>query len=535
MKKKLRGVTLLVAVLTLPLALSACTSAEQEALAQNTVVLAAQGEVPPMDPHRMTGTIGLRVSDAIFETLVREDLASESDGAAQILPALASDWSLSEDGRVYDFTIRSGVQFHDGTELDAAAVQLNFDRILDEESPVYSELAAANMSYLTRWIERTEATDADTVRVELNAPFPDFLRLLNDRRMGIIGPELLKQGDEAAIARSPIGTGPFMSEGGIEQGRNITLTRFDEYWRGPANVENLLFTSIADANTMVSALQTEQIDIILNAGAGQISQLERTPGVEVQYPAPANSYFIRLNTRAAGTDNVLVRQALNFAVDREGIAAATNDQTEPLTGAIPVGNSAWNDSVNDLYSYDPDRARELLAEADVTLPLRISIMAPSEGPGFSQSREVMTLLQQNFLDVGIELDVQFVEFTSMVAIEGPGYTQDVHGSFNGWTTGADSAYWLENMFSPDLLPPKGVNRGWYENPELRGLFASARAEQDENARSESYRAAGSIITSDAPWVFLYQDRLPRAFSERIEGISETPSVYVDYWQLSKLP
>lgn len=527
---------------TIPMVLTACTSsgggqgnggADDSLGTSEVIVLAAQGEVPPLDPHRMTGTVGLRVVDAIYDTLVRENLKNSSKGPAQIEPALAENWTVSEDGLTYNFEIREDVLFHDGSELNADAVKLNFDRIADEGSSVFSETAAANMKFITRWIDKYEVTENGELAVTLSQTFPEFVNLLGDRRMGIISPLLLDESDDDQIASTPIGTGPYHA-GTIEQGKDIVLDRNSDYWRGEPLTPQLLFTTISDANTMVSALQTGQIDVILNAGSGQIAQIQGDDAYTIQYPEPANSYFIRLNTEAnVGTDDVLVRQALNYAVDRDSIATIMNDQATPLTGAIPGGNSAWDESVNSKYDYDPAKAKALLEEAGVSTPLEISLLAPSEGPGFSQSRAVMSLVQEDFAEVGVELDIQFMEFTAQIALEGPGYTEDINGSFNGWTTGADLAFWLENMFSPDLQPPAGTNRGWYENEDLGNKFSEGRAELDDNARAEIYREAGEIIDEDAPWVFLYQDRLPRAFVAEISGPVETPSVFFDYATLNK--
>src|SRR5699024_3020025 len=124
-------------------------------------------------------------------------------------------------------------------------------------------------------------------------------------------------------------------------------------------------------------------------------------------------------------------------------------------------------------------------------------------------------------------------FTSLVALEGPGYNDDVNGSYNGWTTGSDMAYWLENMFSPERQPPEGTNRGWYDNPELGEKFNEARSELDDDTRADLYREAAQIIEEDAPWVFLYQDRLPRILSSDVSGPVEAPSIYFDYTTLSK--
>lgn len=530
---------LLTGLLVLPLLLSACggdngnEGEETSSGAGDTIVLAAQGEVPPIDPHRLTGTLGLRISDAIYDTLLRENVTEPSDGLAELQPALAEDWTVSDDGTVFEFWIRDGVTFHDDTPLDAEAVKLNFDRLMDEGSSVYSEEAAANMGFVTQWVDSTEVTSNGTFMVTLTEPFPEFANLLADRRAGIVSPALLESADDDQIAATPVGTGPYISDG-ISAGEDITLDRNSEYWRGEPLTPQLLFTSMADSNTMVSAMETDQIDIIMNAGATQVSRLGENDAFTVQYPDPANSYFLRLNTQADNaTNDVDFRQALNYAVDREAIAEVMGGQSRPVYGAIPAGNSAWSEDMETLYTYDPDQARELIEESDLSTPVNISLLAPSGGPGFSQSNEVMSLIQQNFADVGVELDIEFMEFTSLVALEGPGYESDVNGSYNGWSTSVNLAYWLETMFSPERQPPEGFNRGWYDNPELGEKFDEARSETDDEERAALYREAASIINEDAPWVFLYQDRLPRILTSDISGPVEAPSLYFDYATLDK--
>src|SRR5699024_7048230 len=143
--------------------LSACAGNDEAGNdTSNTVVLAAQGEVPPVDPHRLTGTIGLRISDAIYDTLVRENLTETGDALSDIEPALAEEWTVSDDGMVFEFSIREEISFHDQTPLTAESVKLNFDRFTEEDSPVYSDEAAANMGFIAQWVESTETTSDNT-------------------------------------------------------------------------------------------------------------------------------------------------------------------------------------------------------------------------------------------------------------------------------------------------------------------------------------------------------------------------------------
>ncbi|HEU4808933.1 MAG TPA: ABC transporter substrate-binding protein [Homoserinimonas sp.] len=512
--------------------LAGCSATVGEAPADDDAVLivGSESEIPSLDPHTINGTVGLRVTDAMYETLLKEDLRTETKSAAEVVPGLASEWEVSEDGLSYTFTIREGVTFHDGTELTAEAVLANFDRLLNEESPLYSEVAAANMTFLTRYISEVTA-DEGTVTLTLKARFAELPRLLTDRRMAIISPTALEAEGEN-IGKAPVGTGPFTIDE-VAQGQQLEFTRNEDYWNGRPGLAGIIFVTIQDPTTMATSLETGEIDAILIAGSEQVERLSGNPNVVVQYPDPANQYFIRFNTEAAPTDNVKVRQALNYAVDRKAIAALLNDQVKPVYGAIPVGSEAWDESIDPPYEFDPEKAAELLEESGVTLPLELDIFSPSSGPGFTAAKDIMSLVQQDLAAIDVNLNVEYVEFTSMIALESPGYKPEVNGSFNGWSTGADSSFWLERMFGPDQVPPNGVNRGWYVNDDLRSIFEEGRETVDADDRGSVYREAGEIITEDAAWLFMFQNRLPRIFNANVHGIVETPSTFIDYSNVTK--
>lgn len=515
------------------LAVSACgpgnfNTAENE----NVLIVAAQSEVPSLDPQSINGTVGLRITDAIYDTLVREELGSTTKEATAIEPFLAESWTVSEDGITYLLVIREGVTFQDGTLLDAAAVHKNFERLLNPDASFYSSTAAANMGFLTRWIKDTEVRSDQELAITLKKPFVELPRLLKDRRMGIISPTAIEQKTEQELAIHPVGTGPF-STTGVAPGESIRLDRFDAYWRGAPKLESMVFVTIQDPGAMATAMQTRQVDLILSAGAQQIAQLSNDEGITVQFPDAANEYFVRLNTKSGPTANRQVRQALNFAINRDAIETATDGQARPLYGALPIGNTLWQSDFESVYSYSADRARELLSSAGYGDGFSLKVYAPSAGPGFSQSKQIMALVQQDLAAVGVDLSVEYMDFTTLVSVEGPGYVDGIAGSYNGWTTGADNAYWLETMFSPALTPPAGANRGWYLNEQVGAMFTSARGMVNEDARRSLYLEVVEQIDEDAPWIFLYQDRLPRMYLTQVEGINENPSAFVDYAVISK--
>ncbi|WP_210486289.1 ABC transporter substrate-binding protein [Microvirga antarctica] len=492
-----------------------------------SIIIGSEGAVPPLDPHRMTGTPGLRVIDAIFDPLIREDLSKPTDTAPQLKGGLAESWSVSADGLTYTLVLRKGVKFHDGTEFNAAAADVNFARMMNKESPVFDSRAAGNMTFLTRWIKSTKVVDPSTFQVVLKEAFSGFPRLLSDRRVGMISPAAIEQHKGDQLGLRPVGTGPF-TLAAFQQGQQLTLPRNASYWGQKPALDQIVFRPMTDPTAMAIAMQTGQIDIIPSASSQQVAQLKVDPSLQVQYAEPANQYFVRLNARAELTKNPQFRQALNYAINRDSLAALLDGQVTPATGPVPAGNELPRDPSTAPYSYDPAKAKQLLATAGIATPARIKILAPNSGPGFGQASQIIALLQQDLKAVGIDLQPQFLEFATLVSTEGPGYKDDVQGSFNGWTTGADSTYWLERMFSGAQQPPSGVNRGWYENPEVDRLFAAARGESDDAKRNALYRQAAALIATDAPWIFMYQDRLPRVLRARVTGIVPARSVFFDY-------
>lgn len=490
-----------------------------------TIVIVAEATTPPLDPHRMTGTIGLRIVDAIFDPLVREDMSKETTGAPEIKPALAESWRISPDGKTYSFTLRK-TTFQDGSPVDAAAVKKNFDRLMDKASPVYDERAARSLVLVTALIDSTGAPDDRTFLISLKQPFAGLLRLLTDQRMSIISAKALEQYKGDDLALHPVGTGPYKLDT-LESGGKVELARNDAFWGGKPKLDRIIFRPVYDPTTAATELQTGQVDMIASAGSQQIEQLKGKKGVTVQYPEPANLYFVRFNLKISPTDNAQFRQALNYAINRDAIATLVNGQMSPIYGSVPKGNEIYEKGIAAPYAYNPAKAKEMIAASGVPTPITLKLMVPISGPGNAMARQIFALIQQDLKAAGVEVEAQYLDFTAMISAEAAGY-KNVHGSYNGWTTGTDAEYWFERMFSGEQQPPRGVNRGYYANPKVDALFTSGRGEGDDAKRHAMYREAAKIIADDAPWLFLYQDRLPRLLGPRVTGVIAAPSVYFDY-------
>lgn len=489
-------------------------------------VIGSDAAIPTLDPHRANGTPAIRVIDALYDPLVREDLTVVSNSAQPLIGGLAESWTISPDGLTYRFKLRPGVKFHDGTELDAEAVQLSFARMLDTASPVYDERAASNMRFTLRWVASTAAAEPMVFEIKLKSPFSGFLRALSDRRLAVISATALKSMKPDEIGLRPAGTGPF-TIASFRQGQNIEMKRNEQFWGKKPAVSSLIFRVIPDPTSLAVAVQTGQVHVLPSASPEQVAQLSTEKSLQIQYPEPPNVFYYRLNLRGKYTDNKLFRQALNYAVNRDNIAILMNKQVKPIGNPVPIGNEVSSEGLPS-YSYDPQKAKQLLSQAGITTPIELTFMAPANGPGFSQAPQMMSLVQQDLEAVGIKMKIQLLEWTTWLNTEGPGYKPELNGSLTGWTTGTDAGYWFERMFSGQQMPPAGVNRGWYANATVDDLFNRARAEQDDKKRSDLYREAAKLITDDAPWLFLYQDRAPRVLSSRISGIKGARSVLLDY-------
>lgn len=500
------------------------------AMAQAPLIIGVEQSIPTLDPHR-AGTTGiLRIVDAIYDPLIREDL-SVPGVAPELKPALAESWSASPDLKKYTFKLRSGVKFHDGEPLTAAGVKLNFDRVIDKTAPFYDAKGAATTSAISVWIDSTEAVDDSTFVINLKEPFSGLPRLLTERRMAIISPKSIRElpGDE--LSQHAMGTGPFKVASRTDQQINLEVNK--DYWGEAPKAEQIIFVTINDPSTMSASLTSGQIDMIWSASPQQVFQVKDNPAFSVTFPDNSNLYFIRLNTRAKPLDDIRFRQALNLAVDREAIAVLLDNLVIPIGGPVSRTNESFDESLPQ-YGHDIERAKALIAELGAQNLPPLKVMVPSSGAGFAQSRDIISQIQQDMRAVGVTLEPQLMDLNTVVATERPGYQGDEYaGTLSSWSSGSDTSYWVERMYGTNQQPPAGANRGWYSNPKVDSLLADVRSEVDVAKQKSIMKDVLQAITDDAPYIWLYQDRAPRITSKAVEGLSPGASIYLDYLTIHK--
>ncbi|MDR7481540.1 MAG: ABC transporter substrate-binding protein [Armatimonadota bacterium] len=498
-----------------------------------TLVIAWEADPGVLVPGLSTGGATVRALVLMYDSLVHEDLTKPAGqvDSPPITPGLAERWTISPDGMTYTFTLRRGVKFHDGTEVDAEAVKFNFDRAIDERHPFFdATLRSINFSLVGyRVIKETRVVDRYTFQLLLTEPFPSLLRNLATRTTGIVSPTAIRRLGKDRFALAPVGSGPFKF---VEQERGVkvVLERNPDYWGGAPLLDRVVIRPIIEAASRVAALVAGEVDVMVVIPPDSVHQLRFNRSIQVAFAGPPHIWFWMLNCRATPTRDRRVRQALNYAVNREGLVKDILRNTATVArGPFPPGNPGYAKDNVAGYTYDPARARRLLAEAGFPQGFEMKCFYPASGTGMMVPTPMNEYIQANLRDVGVRVSFDVLEFGAFIAKARLGLDDETGALQTSWSS--NDPWWLESMFHSDLHPPKGNVRTWYKNPEVDRLLDQARRELNEARRLQLYRQAEKIIVDDAPWIFVCHDRSPIAYRAKVQNFVAPPSWNFDLRQV----
>lgn len=322
------------------------------------------------------------------------DRLTQAVAGPAIEPMLAESWTYSSDGLSADFVLRTDATFHDGTAVDAHAVVESLNRARDSNQRSSSALTM---------ISDVQSLSDDKVRITTSRPAADLPSLLSSTNAAIVNPKVMS--GQIDISTQDAGSGPY----GFDQvrlGDRIVYKRFDGYWDKDAQKSATLeVVGIGDSNARLNAFRSGQVDVIL-AKAGQTRDLEalaKQPQFKMKAYTPAQFYAVQLDIGQSGLEDPRVRQALNYAIDRDGInAALLSDVCAPTSQPLQEGFAGYDPSLDNLYSYEPAKASALLKEAGVPTDLRLKIMVTA---GLSPQTEMATVIQAQLAEVGVAVDI----------------------------------------------------------------------------------------------------------------------------------
>jgi ABC-type transport system substrate-binding protein len=467
--------------------------------AANAIVFGVGTDVDELDPRTTDTQEGYIASANIYDCLVLYDL-----GATTIRPGLAESWEISDDGLVYTFKLRQGVKFHDGAPFNADAVVTWYNSI--DEGASGSQYDAVRMVYMadfiTDWIDSVEAVDESTVRMTLPTPYSPLLANLAIPIASIISPTAIAAGLDS-VSVNPSGTGAFRLARPEDWTRDsqLVLEANPDYWGGAPKVEQFIIKIVPEGSTRLQQVETGELDIAWALTPEDVERARENPDLVVVEDAGLNTNAVQMDVMKEPFTSKEVRQALNYAVNKDELSEGLyNGNMVTAGGLLPPVDWAYNPDLKS-YPYDPDQARELLAEAgyDEGNPLTFTFMAYTIPRGYNPVGDrLATAIQEYWSEVGVQANIQTEEWTQ--------YRDDRRAnkfqcSLAGWQgDNGDPDNFLYTFFSSASIGAENYSR--YENPEVDDLLNQAKEVSDQEERKALYQKAEQIIVDDAPWVFL---------------------------------
>ncbi|GLU50322.1 ABC transporter substrate-binding protein [Nocardiopsis ansamitocini] len=444
----------------------------------------------------------------IYETLTRYN--SETSA---VEPLLATEWSRSDDGTTWTFTLREDVTFHSGAPMDATAVKDAIERTIDKGS---------GAAYLWDPVESISAPDASTVEFELSYAAP--LDLISSASYGAYVYEI-PSSDEDFEAVS-FGTGPYTVESWRPGDENeLALTQYADYWKGweGPHYEKVLYRVVSQPSTAAQLMESGQAHYVQSMPAQLLDGLRDDDTVTVTDTTSWQNLFGLLNTEKAPLNDPLVRRAVAHAIDYAELIDTSEGVFVESDGVIPEGLLGHQDDAG-LLGHDPGAAEELLREAGYGDGEQLSLeLTYTEGD--EDIATMVSLMQSQLADVGVELGVEALPWDSAQwprALEAdPEDRQDILLMY-WWPDDPQPISWYQNLFRTE--EESVFNLAYYSNPELDALIddVGAVTATDEDGAAQMYRQMQEILVEDSPALFLGTRRYLRAVSTGVGGFVDNP-------------
>jgi peptide/nickel transport system substrate-binding protein len=470
------------------------------------------------DPVRATDSESIEVIDILYEGLV-----GWRPGSTDIEPRLATSWAVSDDGRTWTFLLRPHVRFHDGTALDAQAVVFSFERLLVKGHPF--EIVDGGKYWRSMLADVEQVTAVGPLKVEIHVRRKYTPLLDNLAKFSIVSPAAVAKWG-SAFPEHPIGTGPFLFEDWAK-GSQVIVRRNLLYWGVPARLNQIVFQVVGDARQRLINLESGSVDLATAIIPDEQPFVELHPDLVLHHTSGNNVSYLALNANHPPFDDVRVRRAANFAVNKEPIVKL-GFQGRATAADSPLPPSLWAyHSPVAQYGYDPIAAKRLLAEAaadGVFDPNRTyRLYAPSTPrPYLPQPERVARYIQASLGQAGIRTRLVLQPYAAHRAAVQRG-EHDL-GLF-GWVgdTGDPDNFLMVLLSSKQAEGEVAQNIAFYRNAEVDQLLLEAQAESDPRKRTALYARIQDQIAADAPWVPIAHSELVVAGRVELVNVVLSPT------------
>ncbi len=504
--------------------------------ASETLIFAISVDVDQLDPG---DTSFSQVVNNIFESLVKF-----KEGTTSIEPCLATSWEISADGQEITFHLRKGIKFHDGTDFNADAVVFSFARQYDLNHPYHQYGKWGMWKYLFYDVERMEKIDDYTVKLVLKRPNVSILTSLALYRVSIVSPTNAEKYQEDAF-KNPCGTGPFKFVEWVKDD-HVTLEANKDYWQERAKLDKLIFKVIPDPSARLMALEVGEVQGMEFPNPADFDRIKDNKDLVLMTQPGMNVGYLMMNTGYGYIDEnkngirdldseplvktpgyfepltkKKVRQAINMSIDKQSIVDNIYMGTAvKAKNGMPPFMLGYNDDIED-YPYDPERAKELLAEAGYPDGFEVTLyVMPVPRPYMLDPLKIGEAIQSYLTAVGINIKFYQVDWSSYLQETKDGKHQIC---LLGWTGDNGDPDNFMNIYDANRASiGMAQNRAFYINDTVDELLSVALATYDDEKRATYYKKIQEMVHEDAAWVYLVHSTQNLVYRNSIKGFILSP-------------
>ena len=473
-----------------------------------TLVVGVADNLTTLDPPNANDTLSAGAMRNIYQGLYG------FDEKMQLEPLLATSYEANADATQFTFHLRKGVKFHDGTDFNAEAVKINIDRVRDTKVPTKRQS-------LVSMVDHVEVIDPLTVKVVLKEPFGAMVNNLAHAGLFMISPAALqKYGKD--IDRNPVGTGPFVFK--KWSGDLFETVKNPNYWReGYPKVDGVTFKSVPENGSRIAMLQAGEAAFVYPLPSELAPVVTANKTLEVVKVPSIIIRYVAMNTMKKPFDDVRVREALNYAIDKNAFCKVVyGGYCKPAEGPVPDLLKYSSAVQKGGWPYDPKKAKALLAEAGYPNGFETEMFSKNN----STYIRAMQFLQQQMAQVGVKLTVTpleaGVEAQRIWSVAEP-KDATVQMQYGGWSASTGDIDWaLRPLFYGKGFPPKLFNVAYYKSEATDTGIEAGIATADDAKRTSEYQAVQKQIWTDAPWIFLTDDEILVGQTKSLTGAFAAP-------------
>jgi len=471
------------------------------ARASSDLVVAVSDNLTGLDPADLNDNISQAAARLMFQGLYT------LDRDMKLVPTLAESFEANEEATQFIFHLRHGVSFQDGTPFNAAAVKYSFDRGGNPENHLKRQS-------LFVMIDHTDVVDEYTVKVVLKYPFGAFINDIAHIGALIVSPAAVeKWGKE--FTRHPVGTGPWQFVNWNTD--TLKMERNPHYWKpGLPKIDSITYRNIPENGARIAALQAGEAQFIFPLPPEMVKTVADSKVITVFDKPSILSLYVTLHTQRKPFDDIRVRQALNYAIDKRAfIKVVYSGYADPMDSVMPAGLSFYVKQGD--WPYDPAKAKALLAEAGYPNGFETVLT----GGVSTLAQRSMQFLQQQLAAVGVTVRIDNMEAGLLTAklftVKGPEDASVVMLN-TGWSSSTGDADWGSRpMLYTKAFPPVLSNFAWYSNKETDAAIEAGLATVDPGKRAAAYAREQAQASKDAPWIYLATAHNLAAYSNKLKG------------------